>query len=449
MAAMPLFLPLVCLLTCLSPSWSQEADSITPADALPSAEAALLTAVRLPTEKSRAKAVTLLVKRRDITLEDWVQAMTDLNTTEETQPGTHVFRPELELDGKLVTTELVVFVPKSYEGGKATALLLLLHGSGGEGHGMISQWRDFADSNGYLLCAPTDPDSGAGYAFTKKERDSGMEALRWMRSHFFIDSNRVHLHGVSRGGHMAWDLASRYPDYFATMVPAIGGPTTIINGGRNNLRLVENLWNMPIRDLQGSQDDARLLRNLRKSFKRIEAAGNKDAELIEFADIGHSYRLDAVEWPEFFNGRTRNPLPETLLYRTARKNNPRVFWMQVTQLEKDKEEVFPIRVDGKEWDKWDDTQRAEFIQSEADARTAEIRASRNADGALILNSSSVAKVDLLIPSQWISAKGKVEVKLAGKTKSLKATPSKKVLLSDFIERLDRSFLPIAKISVKL
>jgi poly(3-hydroxybutyrate) depolymerase len=443
------FLPLICFLTFLPPSWGQEPDSATPDDVLPNATVSLLVAVRQPTQKLRAKVVTQLVKRRDISLDDWLAAMRDLNTADQLKPGTQTFQPELELDGKLIATELVIYVPETYQGEKATPLLLLLHGSGGDGHGMISQWRSFADSHGYLLCAPTAPDSGGGYAFTAKERDSGMEALRWMRAHFFIDSSRVHLHGVSRGGHMAWDLASRYPDHFATMVPAIGGPTWVINGGRNNMRLVENLWNTPIRDLQGSQDDTRLIRNLRSSLERIQAAGNKDAELIEFEDLGHSYRLDSVDWAEFFTGRTRDPLPNTLFYRTARKDNPRVFWMKVTQLEKGKEEIFAIRVDGEKWDTWDDQQKSDFIQSEADDRTAEISASRNAEGILVLTSTSVGKVELLIPSQWISAKGKVDVLIAGKSKALKATLSKKVLLSDFVDRLDRNFLPVAKISVKL
>ncbi|MCP4092700.1 MAG: hypothetical protein GY747_04555 [Planctomycetes bacterium] len=446
---MRLFLPLACLLSCLAPIWAQEAVEEPLAKELPAAEAALLEAVRQPTQKLRFKAVTQLVKRRDISLEDWQQAMQSLNTATEVESGVHRYNPELELDGQLIATELVVFIPTTYHGEKATPLLLLLHGSGGDGQAMISRWRSFAESNGYLLCAPTDPDSGGGYAFTAKERDSGMGALRWMRSHFFVDSSRVHMHGSSRGGHMAWDLGTRYPDHFATMVPAIGGPTWVINGGRNNMRLVENLWDTPIRDLQGSQDDARLVRNLRSSLERIRAAGNEDAELIEFEDLGHSYRIDSVDWVEFFNNRSRDPLPHTLKYRTARKDNPRVYWMKVTQLEKGKEEVFPIRVDGKKWDKWDDQQKSDFIQSEADDRTAEISAERKPDGTLVLSSNTVAKVDLLIPLEWISTKGKVALRYSGKSKPLKATASKKVLLSDFVERLDRKFLPVAKISVKL
>lgn len=313
---------------------------------------ALLEIARLPTLKKRQSAIKALIKRREISLDQWLEIMQQLNPAMGVEAGTQTHRPWLELDGRLRETDLVVYVPSSYQGSTPTPLLLLLHGSGGNGASMVAQWRGFAEQNGYLLCAPTDPESGAGYAFTQKERDSGMEALRWMRTHFYLDSNRVHLHGVSRGGHMAWDLAARFPDYFATLVPAIGGPTWVVNEGRNNMRLVENLWATPIRDLQGSQDDARLLKNLHLSFERIHAAGNEDAELIEFPELGHSYRTDKVDWIEFFTTRSRTPFPATLRFRTARKKNSRMSWMQVQQLSKGMAETFPIEVDSKKWARW-------------------------------------------------------------------------------------------------
>jgi len=300
---------IACLFLCLSLGLSSIAaqDSVAPNESGFDPAAALIEAARLPASKDRSSAVKALVKRRDVSLEQWLEVMGGLNTAMDVKQGVQAFTPVLELDGRKVMTELEVYVPSSYQGKKATPLLLLLHGSGGNGKQLISSWRSFAERNGYLLCAPTDPDSSGGYAFTAKERDSGMEALRWMRSHFFIDSDRVHLHGVSRGGHMAWDLAARYPDHFATVVPAIGGPTWVVNEGRNNMRLVENLWATPIRDLQGALDDERLLKNLHITFDRIKAAGNQDAELIEFPDLGHTYRISAVDWQDFFTTRSRTP----------------------------------------------------------------------------------------------------------------------------------------------
>ena len=304
----------------------------------------LHAAVSLPKEKDRAAAAKALAKRRDVDLQQWLSLMQDFGDFGTSPPGHQGLEVELLVGTKMVSTQLDVFVPSSYSPETPSPLLFLLHGAGGNGRGLLQGWTRFAEEHGYLLLAPTDPGANEGYAFTQEERDAGLAALRWMRLHHNVDENRIHLHGVSRGGHMAWDLAMRHPDLFASLVPAIGGPTWVISGGRNNMRLVENLWDMPIRDLQGSQDDPRLLRNLHLSFARIHAAGNEDAMLMEFPELGHSYRTDQVDWVDFFGNAVRNPTPARILLRTARKANPRVSWIQIDRIAKSTVETFPIKV---------------------------------------------------------------------------------------------------------
>lgn len=223
-------------------------------------------AVSLPTAKARAKAAKALARDREISLEEWLAVMQGFGIFPEVESGVQTVHVPLRIDGKEEKTELVLYVPSAYDAEKAWPLLMLLHGSGGDGMGMARNWQAFAEKHGYLLLAPTDPESGKGYAFRERERQAGLAALRWMRLQYHVDENRIHLHGVSRGGHMAWDLGTRFPDLFASLVPAIGGPTWTLAKGRNNLRMVENLHRMPIRDLQGAQDDAHLLRNLRQAF---------------------------------------------------------------------------------------------------------------------------------------------------------------------------------------
>ena len=279
----------------------------------------LYEAVSLLKPKERDAAVKRLIQLRSVNTDQWLKIMHTFGNFDDASPGVHQVEIETWVDEERVQMQIDFYVPSSYDSATASPLLVLLHGAGGNGGGILHNWTQFAEQQGYLLLAPTDPKSSQGYAFTQRERDESLQALRWMRLHYNVNENRVHLHGVSRGGHLAWDLGTRHSDHFASLVPAIGGPTWVVSEGRNNLRLVENLAGTPIRQLQGSQDDPRLLRNLRLSLDRIRAAGNNDALLIEFPELGHAFRTDTIDWPEFFGGHSRDPWPDSITYRTARQ----------------------------------------------------------------------------------------------------------------------------------
>lgn len=433
------------LALCLSfVCFAQQDDTIV----APNPAVLLHEAVAMVKPKEREAAVKRLLKLRQIDLDQWLGMMQEFGDFDIATPGVHLEEINVWVDSKRASMSISFYVPASYDPQKASPLLVLLHGSGGNGAGMLRSWMRFAEEHGYLLLAPTDPKSGKGYAFTQRERDEGMQALRWMRLHYNVDENRVHLHGVSRGGHMAWDLGVRHSDQFASLVPAIGGPTWVVSGGRNNLRLVENLYATPIRQLQGSQDDARLLRNLRQSFDRIQAAGNDDAMLIEFPELGHSYRTDTVDWPEFFGSHPRNPWPNSITYHTARKQNPRRSWLRVEKLTKAMDETFGIKVDPKEWQRMNEKGRAAYIQNMAKERTAKLHAERKKDGHFVIQAEGVSRCSLLLSADWLSEGNRVEVEVNGKLNKLKLKASKKVLLEDFVERFDRTFLPVAEAKIK-
>lgn len=414
----------------------------------PSLEQRLQDAAWLPTAKERAAAVKVLLKDREVKTGDWLETIRNYDLYPTASVGVQDLVVKLELDGKQVDSALHLYVPASYNPATPMPLLLLLHGSGGNGPGILRGWTQFANEHGYLLLAPTDPDSAQGYAFTQRERDLGMASLRWVRTRYHVDPDRMHILGVSRGGHMAWDLGTRFPDHFASVNPAIGGPTWVINGGRNNLRLVENLHRMPMRDLQGSQDDPRLLRNLHLAFDRLKAVGNDKALLLEFPDLGHSYRLEAVPWPDYFASAVRNPHPEHLLYRTAREEEKRRAWLLVDRVDKSVDEEFPIKVDPKEWQRLDEAGRAAFIQDLAEERTAKLEARRLEDGSLRLETEGVSRLKLRLPDAWIPEDGKLTIAINGKSKTHRVKRSKRILLNDFVERFDRSSVSIASVDLK-
>jgi len=412
--------------------------------------AELAVAVDLPDAAARAKAATTLAKRREVSLERWLEAAAGFAPAPggPNAAGRHSVNVQLPvLDGVEATT-IHLYLPESRDLSKPAPVMLALHGAGGDGSQMLGEWREAADALGMIVCAPTDPQADGGYAFTPRERAAAMAALRWARRHYDVEENRVHLAGSSRGGHLAWDLAVRQPDLWASVSPRIGGPSFVVIGGRNNLRYVENLAHLPLRDLQGAEDDPKLLLNLRIAFERLRAASAPNAELLVQEGHGHSYDHGAVAWVEFLGAAVRDPFPERVRLRAAWDEPARAAWFEVTRYEKEVKEVFPIEVDER-WEGWGHERRVQHILELADARTADARVTRRADAVFELDAERVATVRLLLPDGFETPGGRVTIRVAGKDRKAAVKRSAAVLLADFVERFDRRYLPVAVVESRL
>jgi predicted esterase len=407
----------------------------------------LRNAVGLKSQDLRATAALRLAKKR-IPLEQWIECMQDFGEFEIFKSGRHSLRAKLWVEGQQITRQLELYVPSAYDISKPSPLLLLLHGSGASGKQMLPGWQRLAEQQGYLLVAPTALNSTKGYSFSQAERQTALEALRWIRLRFNVDENRIHLHGVSRGAHLTWDLGLRYPDRFASLIPAIGGPTWVIGEGRNNMRYIENLWDMPIRDLQGSQDDYKLLRNLRRCFERLEAIGNANAHLREFEGLGHNFRTDTIDWAGFIDNSDRTPLPKRILLRATRADKTRNAWLRIDKVDRNVKEIFPLTVKPGLWEKLDEDEKARFVQDLADSKTGQVDAERMEDGSFQIKMNGIKQVSLMLPMEWIPKSGRVLVANSKGTQSLKAKSSTQVLLLDFVERFDRTVLPTCAVTVK-
>jgi predicted esterase len=307
-------------------------------------------AVDLPTSAARQEAALALARRADVTLEDWLRAAAAFGRFEPVAPGVHEEHVELEVG--LPAPEaaaLWLSVPKGYDPHRPAPLLVALHGMGGTGEAALAAWREAAERIGMLVLAPSEAGANEGYSFSARERDSVLAALRWTRRRFNVDENRIHLTGFSRGGHLAWDLALRHPDLFASLVPMVGGPRVELAEGRNNMRYLENLAGVPIRDLQGARDDPLLVSDVRLAFKRLASWKAADAELLEFAELAHDVDMKAVDWTAFFQGETRVPRPSRVVRCAARPGEGRAFWVEILATGKDVEETFAPRVNAAAW----------------------------------------------------------------------------------------------------
>jgi len=288
--------------------------------------------VDLPSAAERQAAATSLVKKQAwTTVAEWTAACAAFGTFEPKEPGPTRQTVELHVLDQVEATEVFLYVPQGYDCQKPAPLLLWGHGAGGTGAREYLLWQAVADKIGLLVLAPTAVSKEPGYAFTPRERAAALAALRWARRTVNVDENAIFVGGWSQGGSQTWDLMLRHPDLFAGALPCVGGPRMEI-GARNNLRYLENVAHLPIRDLQGSKDDELLLMNLHLAFARLKKFGAPDAVLHEFADRGHDADLGVVDWVAFF-GKRRTSEPPRVVRLAADPEETRASWAAITGFE--------------------------------------------------------------------------------------------------------------------
>jgi len=399
----------------------------------------LAAAVDLPTPGARAKAARELAARKEVPLADWLAAM-------------RAFRPPVSRTRAPTPTMKrfhgVLQLPASYDPARPAPLLLALHGTGGTGEQAAAYWGRIAGALGMIVLAPTRNGENRGYTFSAEEREEALAALRWARRRFNVDENRIHITGISRGGHMTWDLGLRFPDRFASLAPMIGGPRLDPTRGQNNLRFLENVLPIPIRDLQGERDDPHLLFNLRYAFKRLETLGARDARLITFPELGHSFRYEAVDWKTFFHDARRDPLPTRIVRLSAgRPGEGRALWIEILETARDIREAIRIRVSAETWNALDNAGKRRFLARAALKKTARIEAVMRGPGLFEVKSRGVRRFRILLSRTMFSPNAPIEVIWNGRRRMRKLKPSPRVALLNFVERFDRTFLPVAEFRI--
>ncbi len=405
----------------------------------------LAEAIDLPTARARAERAAVLADRPEVSLGDWLAVMRSFGEFGAPSGDRGFVHQPLRVLDAVEPTNLHVFVPDSYRPDKPTPLILALHEHDDGGEQMVEEWLEPARALGALILAPTEPIAREGCTFTPRERENVLAALRWMRRQFNVDERRIVLTGVGRGGHLVWDLALRRPDLFAALAPMLGGPRVALAPPQDNLRLLENVADLPIRDLQGAQDDAALLDTLHLAFARLEKFGARDAKLIEFPERGASVDFTAVDWHAWIGPARREPVPERVVCCAARAGDARNAWVEITGVDKEiVEDVTPL-LPGLDWKSLDPAaQRARTLR-ELEKHTARLELARSEPGRFRAKSSGVTSFRLLLTPEMLGPNGLVELRWKARNLAKTAIADKHVLLAEFVERFDRGCLPVAEL----
>lgn len=420
-------------------AFAQQADDLA---------ARLASVVDQPSAAARKAAAIELARSCGGKLDELFAAARNFGVFETRPGGSRVERAPLPVGGKTEETELHLCVPDGYDASVPAPLVLAFHGTGGGGAQMLALWSAVARESGVLVLAPSEAGANDGYHFSERERLAALAALRWMRRRFNVDENRIFATGVSRGGHLAWDLALRQPDLFAGIAPMIGGPRITIQNGQNNLRYVENVASLSIRDLQGAKDDPALVASVQLAFEKLKTLGARDAQLFLQPEHGHWFDLDAVDWKAWFASARREPSPTRVVRSAAREDEGRAFWAEITAYSPSVDETFVPEVSELKWAGMSEDERRRQLAALADLRTARLEIRRDGPGRFSARSDKVKRFRVLLEAADLGAKGDFELSWNGDTTKKRLRPTANVLLAEFAERFDRTFLPVAELEIR-
>lgn len=210
------------------------------------------------------------------------------------KPDTTSIRAEIPDAGLLSVT---LRIPAGYDPAKPWPLIYALHGTGGDGAGIIQYVETILGErvDGFIVAAPENYQQVAIMSTTPVAAEH-QTALTAIKREAHIDSDRVYALGYSRGGHACWTLALTMPQEFAGVVPVAG---TFLIPEYDHLfeTFLPNARHLPILNCWGADDRAEAdntsrskdggIAGLNRKLRRIAEQLEVPVSSFEDPDKGH------------------------------------------------------------------------------------------------------------------------------------------------------------------
>jgi predicted peptidase len=171
-------------------------------------------------------------------------------------------------------------------------LILFLHGRGERGDSielvnknglsmLIAQGKEYP----FIVVIPQCPASEANWDTRLLKR-----LLDNITATYRVDTSRIYLTGLSMGGSGTWEMAYRYPGYFAAIAPVCG---FFIK------HYADRYGQTPVWIFHGAKDDVVSLSDAVDMYEGIFKAGG-NVRLTVFPDANHDAWTDTYSNPELY-----------------------------------------------------------------------------------------------------------------------------------------------------
>ena len=214
--------------------------------------------------------------------------------SEEPIPGKQV-EQKLAIGEK--TVKYLLYLPNDFKGGAGQwPFMLFLHGRG-ESSGplsLVKKWGpprllDHGESFPYIIASPQCP---AKESWAQPgQQELLLKLIEHIEKTYSVDQNRVYLTGLSMGGYGTWQMATRYPDLFAAIVPICGG------GDPNR---VQRIAKIPTWVFHGEDDRTVPIKRSEEMVEAMKAAGATDIQFTRYPSTGHDSWTKAYNDPKLY-----------------------------------------------------------------------------------------------------------------------------------------------------
>lgn len=286
-------------------------------------------------DEVRAEAAARLLAA-DVGFDRWYGALRSEPRFDADVPTGRLDRMRVSPDG--VPHPYTLLVPEAYDPVRAYPVLVYLHG--GINRGLPRKpggwWRDYdriADPE-RIVVVP------AAWNASTWWRDSQVDNLaaiiRSLGRTYHLDTDRVHLLGISDGGTGAYYQAFRAATPWASFLPFIGHPA-VLSSPRlqvDGQMYVTNLRNRPLMIVNGGQDRLYPASSV-EPFVRFFRAHDVEVLFRPHAEAGHdlSWLADeSARIDSFIVATKRDPLPDTLDWETEDVGWGRFSWIIIDEL---------------------------------------------------------------------------------------------------------------------
>ncbi|MEZ6036127.1 MAG: hypothetical protein R3F29_01515 [Planctomycetota bacterium] len=416
--------------------------------------AALAAAIDLPTREARRRAADELAQR-DVPIAIWRKAAKELRPrptpadAERVDEHTLRYRTSLWLQESARAAEILVRVPAGVDLSKPAPLLLVRHVAGGDGASALRQWAPLADRCGLVLAAPTETYEmyrKDGWAYMPDAADGVLEALRFVRRHHDIDENRVFLGGVGGGGHMTWDVGARHADLFAGLLPVNGSPRFGNAVNECNTMFLEALASVPVRALRWPPHDARVDEHVERALSLLTGLGNRAAERVDCRDEADALGERGVPIAWFERARQVPQkvvrVPE-ICWHPHRRDWGRAHWVEILRVDAKLVLPFPPKLLASKLRGRDARGQRDLLDEAMRDQQPWLCVEARGGGRFEVRDRHVHQLRILLTEE--TRRDTVEIKWRGTTLKKPAPEHVAVLLREFVERFDRTFLPVAEV----